>query len=115
MNAITLSDFFIPVHIGCEEIERSEDQLIRIDLLIETDFRELLEKKSLDAGIDYAEIRRFIKELVVRESFVFLEDLGEAILERALEHPRAIFAEVRVQKMKRWKDALPGVIMERSK
>ena len=112
MNAITLSRLVLNICIGHKPEERREPQLVRIDLRIEVDFTEVLATGALEMGINYAELRRTIKEVAVG-SFVLLEDLGDTILKAIFKDKKIIAGRVAVRKLKRWKDAVPGVIMSR--
>lgn len=113
MDAVTITRLIVPVRIGWEAAERVESQRIRIDLIIKTDFTELLATGDFGSGIDYSVVRRTVKEIAASGEFVLLENLGDMILAAVFQDKKASAAKVTIRKLDRWNDAVPGIVMER--
>ena len=113
MNIVTISEFVLPVRMGCGPEERVEGQPIRIDLELQTDFTDLLKTGDLDDGVDYAIVRHQIKALAEANEFPLLEQFGDAILRRIFANKRIATARIGIKKLKRWDDAIPGVVIYR--
>jgi FolB domain-containing protein len=114
MDIVTISQFVLPVRMGCTPEERAIVQSIQIDLVLETDFADLLKSGDLTKdGVDYAVVRREIKEVAHANEFPLLEQFGDAILRKIFFNKRILVAKLSVKKLERWKDAVPGVVIYR--
>lgn len=112
MDEITISNFILSMHIGLSEEERAVPQKVCIDLRIWTDFEPVIRSNNLECGVNYASIRRSVRDVAARE-FVLLETFGHCIVQAAFREPNVRRVRVRIQKIARWKDAVPGIVMVR--
>jgi dihydroneopterin aldolase len=113
VDAVVLSNFIVPMYIGLTEEERMRPQRIRIDVAIETDFSDVISTGCLERGVNYAHVRRDIREIAASEPFVLLEMFGNRIVQKLLEGPNVLRVKLRIRKLDRWKDAIPGIKMSR--
>ena len=109
---VTISDFILPIRMGCGEGERATPQQIQIDLEMETDFADIFTSGDLDDGVDYAIVRQIIKKIAAEGEYPLLEDLAKVIFCRIFrDEPRIISAELSIRKLERWTDAKPGIVV----
>jgi len=114
MNAVTISDLMLQVRVGYETKERTQPQDIAINLILETDFTDVLASNDVDKdGVNYSAIRKTIESLVRGREFKMLETLADEIFKTIFANKRIERATITMCKPQRWKNAIPGIVMTR--
>ena len=83
-DRIFLANMEFMAHVGAHDEERSERQVIQIDLEIVTDLREGGKSDDLAQTVDYGEVFKRCRDVVEEGSFNLVEAVAEAVASNVL-------------------------------
>ena len=118
-DRIVLARMEFQAHVGAHEEERSEPQVIEVDVEMSADLRAAGQSDDLTLTVDYGEVFRRCRDIVEGRTFNLLEAVAEAVATEIL----AGFPKVESLKVSVRKPGVPidgvldfaGVEIERSR
>ena len=115
MDTVFVHNLSLKGRHGVGDAERSVEQefLIDIDAIIDLSLSE--KSDALADTANYAEFVTLSREIVENNSFYLIEKLAGTIAEKILTDVRIQSVRVSIRKPAVFKDALPGVSIERSR
>ena len=97
-TTICIKNLRLRTIIGIREFERSNKQDVIINATIEVDTARAAETDNIDDAYNYRTITKKIIDFVEQSNYFLLEKLAAKILEMILAEPRALAAEVEIDK-----------------
>lgn len=99
LATVALDRLPIPCIVGILPRERLDEQEILLDVRLELDVTEAVEREEIDATVDYAALADDLTEFVISEKFLLIETMAARCARRILEgHPRVRKASITVNK-----------------
>ncbi len=98
MDRIVIRDLRIRCVVGVLPRERTTPQDLLVSLEVGADLAPAARSGSLEHTLDYAELARQTRELVVAGRFRLLETMAEEVARHVLRQPRARAVRVTVRK-----------------
>jgi dihydroneopterin aldolase len=99
-DLIEISGLRVVARHGVLPEERERAQPFEVDVRIEADLSEAGRSDDLAATVDYGRVAVTVADVAVRESFLLLETLAEAIAAAVLVEERASAVTVAVRKLR---------------
>jgi FolB domain-containing protein len=115
MDIVFVSNLILAIKIGVSREERAAPQRVQVDVVLFTDFTETIQTLNLQSSVNYATVRRSIQTIACGAEFTLLEELGHRILVCLLAKEKIGHAAVILRKLDIWEDAIPGVVLVRSR
>ena len=98
MEKIQVTGLGVEAYIGVPKIERTHPQKLLIDLTLEADLSNAVQKDDFDQTIDYQKLIEKVKRTVASKPFSLIEGLAGAIAEVILGDSRVEAVTVKVKK-----------------
>jgi len=115
MDYVTLDNFKISGVHGHHEHERHVEQEFEICLKVGCDITEAGKSDKLPDTIDFDFLRSSVENVFKDRSYYLVEALAQDIITAIFADARAKEVTVSVRKLAVWPDAVPGVIITRSR
>lgn len=98
MDRIFLREIEVACVIGVNDWERKVEQIVRIDVELETDLTRACAQDDIRETVDYKQIRDRIVSTVKEARCFLIEALAERVAEACLADPRVAAVRVRLDK-----------------
>lgn len=98
MDRIFLREIEVACVIGVNDWERKVEQIVRIDVELETDLTRACAHDDIRETVDYKQIRDRIVSTVKEARCFLIEALAERVAEACLADPRVAAVRVRLDK-----------------
>lgn len=98
MDRLFLREIEVACVIGVHEWERKIEQIVRIDVDLETDLRRACMGDDIRETVDYKQVRDRIVSTVKEARCFLIEALAERVAEACLSEPRVRAVRVRLEK-----------------
>lgn len=115
MDYVTLEHFKITGVHGHHEHERRIEQEFEISLKVGCDVGAAGKSDKLPDTIDFDFLRACVEEVFRNRSYYLVETLAEDIAERIFTDARAKEVVISIKKNAVWPDAIPGIIVTRTR
>lgn len=115
MDYVTLEELKIRGVHGHHEHERHVEQEFEVSMKVACDISAAGKSDQLPDTIDFDFLRKCAEDVFASKSYYLVEALAEEIAARVLTDPRAKEITVSIQKTAVWPDAVPGVVIMRTK
>jgi len=115
MDQLSIRDLIFSGRHGVHPEEHEEPRQFGVSLTIWADLNAAAESDNLDDTINWAQIRKTIKQIVEEESFKLIEALTLRIVRRLLEIEKVQRVRVTVDKLEAWPVGVPSITLERSR
>lgn len=115
MDYVTLEQFKIQSIHGHFEHERNIEQEFEVSLKVGCEIPQAGKSDALADTLDFDFLRKSVEEVFASKKYYLVEALAEDIASRILENSRAKEITVSIKKNAVWPDAIPGIIIMRSK
>ncbi|CAM3760787.1 dihydroneopterin aldolase [Parendozoicomonas haliclonae] len=109
MDKVLINDLYVETVIGFYHWEHEEPQPLIIDLELGTDFSDAFVSDDLGDAMNYAEIRRQVKELCQESRFHLLERLAGAIVMHLFSEFPVNDVRLKIRKPHALRDAVAGI------
>lgn len=113
-DVVFISNLVVEMRIGLHEEERSLAQRVRIDVALETDFREAIRTLTLQHAVDYADVRKKIMAIAAAGEFVLVEEFANRVILCLFENAYVKNITIKISKFL-WRKTIPGIILKRSR
>lgn len=115
MDTVFLRNLSIRGKHGVGDAERAVEQEFLIDIEASFDTRAAAASDRIDDTVNYSEFRSIARDVVEHNSYYLIEKMAEIIAERILKDVRVGKVRVQIQKPSVYPDAVPGILIERSR
>jgi len=95
---IRIEDLKIKAIIGVRKEERDTPQDIILNIRVEYDAKDAIEKDNLTYALDYDALVKEISSSVQKSTFFLLEKLADMVLKIIMKNPLVIKSSVRIDK-----------------
>ena len=109
MDTIALTGLVFEGKHGVNESEQKTAQRLRVDITITANLQTAIRTDNLAETVDYAKVRKAVRELVEGQSFKLLETLADKIAQKVLSFRRATCVTVTITKLDIWETGAPSV------
>jgi FolB domain-containing protein len=113
MDILRVSNLCCSGRHGYHEAEREQPQAFRVSVALYLELQATATSDDLSQGVNWAGIRKGVKKIVEGESLKLVETLAWRILLQMFEYPAVSEAEVTVEKLEAWEDAIPSITFRR--
>ena len=98
MDSILLEGLKVRARIGVYDWEHKVEQLLLVDLKLDTDLSAAIASDNLEDTVDYAELALKVQNLGTARHYQLIEHFAGVVADVALESARVQAVEVRVHK-----------------